>query len=343
MSISGWVPRASLVLLVFLAIGFQPRAATAQAKVRITSDQEDFRKDPNGRVLGTVLRGNEFAVVAEQGDWAQLELDGWIWAASVGGTNRDGYDLVVQADGGENLRVRPQGTIIARLREGFLLTRVGASGSWIHVKRSGWVSKSSIARSGSLNNPARPASAGTNGASDEPLEPTILTAPTALVVHATPDGDTLAIFQPGAQAQALGRTGDWVHVRVDGWVYGPAVLDSAINLEDTGNLSPARLRSDPARYKGALIRWRVQFIGLRHAEPARSDLGDGEPYLLARGPAGDAGFVYLAVPEELMSVAERLEPLSYITVVGRVRTGRSALVGAPVIGLTEIEPQVAPR
>lgn len=341
MSIRGSVSRASSVLLMVLALGLQPKAVMAQARARITTDQEDFRRDPNGRVLGTVLRGNEFTVVAEQGNWAQVELDGWIWAASVGGTNRDGFDLVVQADGGENLRIRPQGTIIARLREGFLLTRVGASGSWIHVKRSGWISKSSIAMTGSLNT-ATSAGAGTNGTGDEALEPAILTAPSALVVHATPDGDTLAIFSPGAQAQALGRTGDWVHVRVDGWVYEPA-LDSVINLDDTGDLSPARLRSDPARYKGALVRWRVQFIGLRHAEPARSDFEDGEPYLLARGPAGDPGFVYLAVPEELMSVAERLEPLSYITVVGRVRTGRSALVGAPVIGLTEIETQVEPR
>jgi hypothetical protein len=126
---------------------------------------------------------------------------------------------------------------------------------------------------------------------------------------------------------------------VDGWIYGPAALDSALNLADSGTLMPAQLRSDPSHYKGALIRWRVQFISLRRAERARTDFEEGEPFIHARGPAGDPGFVYLAVPQALLSVAERLQPLEYVTVVGRVRTGRSALLGSPIIDITDIEVQ----
>ncbi len=87
----------------------------------------------------------------------------------------------------------------------------------------------------------------------------------------------------------------------------------------------------------------MQFISLRRAEPARSDFEEGEPFLLARGPSGEPGFVYLAVPDELLSVAEKLQPLEYVTVVGRVRTGRSALLGSPVIDLTDIEVEAAER
>jgi hypothetical protein len=152
----------------------------------------------------------------------------------------------------------------------------------------------------------------------------------------------VAQFQPGSQAQVLGRTGDWIRVRVDGWIYGPAALDSAIDLTDTGDLTPAQLRAEPGRYRGALVRWRVQFISLRRAERARSDFEEGEPFIQARVP-GDAGFVYLAVPEALLETAQRLEGLEYVTVVGRVRTGRSSLLGSPVIDLTDIEREVPGR
>ena len=78
-------------------------------------------------------------------------------------------------------------------------------------------------------------------------------------------------------------------------------------------------------------------ILLRRAERARSDFQEGEPFIHARGAAGDAGFVYLAVPQELLAVAEGLQPLQYVTVVGRVRIGRSQLLGSPVVDLTDIE------
>ncbi len=43
------------------------------------------------------------------------------------------------------------------------------------------------------------------------------------------------------------------------------------------------------------------------------------------------------MPDELLAAAERLRPLEYVTVVGRVRTGRSSLLGSPVIDLTDVE------
>lgn len=312
----------------------------AQETARVRVAEENFRRDPNGNELATVMRGAELVVVSEVGNWVQVDLGGWIWGPSVAETDRGGFDLRVRADGGENLRFQPQGQIVARLLEGCLLERISTDGNWHQVRRRGWVWKPSLEM-----NAAPAASAGGTDAvpatdaatSPEALEPTVLTAPTSLVVHSTPDGDTIALFHPGAQAQILGRTGDWVRVRVDGWIYGPAALDSALNLADSGDLSPAQLRADPSRYRGALVRWHVQIISLQRAERARTDFEEGEPFLLARGAAGDAGFVYLAVPEALVQRAENLEPLEYVTIVGRVRTGRSAQVGSPVIDLTDIE------
>ncbi len=327
-----------LVSALILALA-PPAELTAQATARVNVSEENFRREPNGAQLATVLQGAEFAVLAEQGPWLEVELQGWIWAPSVTAADRDGFDLRVSAAGGENLRANPQGRIRARLLEGCLLQQIGSEGNWRQVRRRGWLWKTSLEVTGA---PAVAAQASAESPDDAgptvaPVEPTLITAPTPLVVYATPDGDTIALFQTGAQAQVLGRSGDWVRVRVDGWIYGPAALDSALNLADSGTLMPAQLRSDPNHYKGALVRWRVQFISLRRAERARTDFEEGEPFIHARGPAGDPGFVYLAVPQALLAVAERLQPLEYVTVVGRVRTGRSALLGSPIIDLTDIE------
>lgn len=334
-------PVGCLVGLLIL-LPLRAETAWAQATARVRVAQENFRREANGRQLATVLEGAELPVVTQKGNWVEVDLQGWIWARSVASTDRNGFDLRVSADGGENLRAAPQGRVVARLLEGFLLERVTVDGNWVRVRRRGWLWKPSLAISGATG-PATPAPGGdasvtaAESMADAAAAPLILTASASLAVQATPDGDTVAVFQPGAQAQVLGRTGDWIRVRVDGWVYGPAALDSLIDFADTGDLSPARLRADPGRYKGALVRWRVQFISLRRAERARTDFEEGEPFLLARGPAGDAGFVYLAVPEELLAEAEALEPLEFVTVVGRVRTGRSKLLGSPVVDLTDIE------
>jgi hypothetical protein len=316
-----------------------PTELTAQVTARVNVSQENFRREPNGAPLATVLQGTEFSILAEQGPWVEVELQGWIWAPSVTRADRGSFDLRVSANGGENLRANPQGAIRARLLEGCLLQQVGSEGNWRQVRRRGWLWRGSLELMGAPAVAAEPSVTGSAGPapSEVSSEPTLITAPTPLVVYATPDGDTIALFQTGAQAQVLGRSGDWVRVRVDGWIYGPAALDSALNLADSGTLMPAQLRSDPSHYKGALVRWRVQFISLRRAERARTDFEEGEPFIHARGPAGDPGFVYLAVPQALLAVAERLQPLEYVTVVGRVRTGRSALLGSPIIDLTDIE------
>ncbi len=325
------------VLLMLFTLPAEAGLAQATARVRVA--EENFRRDPNGTQLATVMQGAELPVIGQQGGWAQVELVGWIWAPSVAATNRDGFDLSVRAAGGENLRARPNGAILARLLEGCLLERISSSGNWVEVRRRGWLWRASLEISGT---PAAAAGQTPDAGAAGEGPPSLITASSPIVLHATPDGDTIAHFQPGAQAQVLGRTGDWIRIRLDGWVYGPAALDSALDLADTGELTPAQLRADPARYRGALVRWRVQFISLRRAERARSDFAEGEPFIHARGAAGDAGFVYLAVPEELLPIAESLQPLEYVTVVGRVRKGRSQLLGSPVIDLTDIEKEVPP-
>jgi hypothetical protein len=142
----------------------------------------------------------------------------------------------------------------------------------------------------------------------------------------------LAALRPQADLEVLARQGSWARVRVEGWVWVPSTLpaDSAMASED---LSPADVTANPDQYRGRQVLWRLQFVSVERAEPARADFYEGEPFILARASDGGQGFVYVAVPPELLLEAEGLRPLQMIEVVGRVRTGRSALMGVPVLDL----------
>jgi hypothetical protein len=343
-------------LILLLAL---PAGAGAQTGF-VTPERENFRGEPRSVILAEVLRGTGLQVGAARDGFREATLEGWVWSASVAPEQRDGHDLVVTARGGENLRATPNGDIIARLRTGMLLDRVGAEGNWIRVRRSAWIWDASLrvgetgARVAATTrpapaSPAAPAATRTvTGTEEARAAPSRAAEPGArprefatagsrgLVVLTQPAGDTLARIRQGASVEVLAREGDWARVRVDGWTFTaalPAGDTSTAVLRDIGR---DELRRDPERYRGRLVEWTVQFISLQHAERFRTEFLEGEPFILARGPDDDAGFVYLAVPAEQLADVQRLAPLQRIRIVGRVRVARSPLTEAPVLDLLEI-------
>ncbi|MEE9576367.1 MAG: hypothetical protein V3W35_03060, partial [Gemmatimonadota bacterium] len=279
------------------------------------------------------------------GSWSEVVVEGWVWNGSVARTTRDGFDLVVSVAGGENFRDAPStsGAIVARLLQGFLLEKVGESGRWTRARRSGWIASSALrteaadagggtegeagpGAGSSEDAAARDGTSGTAGTDDH-----LIVRGTAARLHVSPDGDTVAVVRPGADLTVLGREGAWARVRLNGWVRVADLLppDSAMGVQ----VSAADLRANPEDFRGRQLRWSVQFVSLERAEAVRTDFYEGEPFILARAPDPTDGFVYLAVPPELLSVANDLQPLELIEVLARVRTGRSAIMGAPVLDL----------
>jgi hypothetical protein len=128
----------------------------------------------------------------------------------------------------------------------------------------------------------------------------------------------------------------WTRVRVEGWVRTTALAATVDTGAVLANLAPEVLLSSPEGFRGRVLEWQVQFIALDRAERIRADFTEGEPFILARPPGDQPGFVYLAVPAELVAQAEALMPLQQMTVLARVRTGRSAQMGAPILDLLEI-------
>lgn len=155
---------------------------------------------------------------------------------------------------------------------------------------------------------------------------------TAPITGATP---TPAIGQlaKGATVELIGRDREWVRVRLEGWVRESdlTVADSTLRP-----LSAADVRSDPAGSQGKLVQWDVEAVSLQTADALRTGLQPGEQYLLALGPGAEKTLVYLAVPETLLPTARNLRPLAQITVMARVRNGRSEPAGVPILDLQSI-------
>ena len=58
--------------------------------------------------------------------------------------------------------------------------------------------------------------------------------------------------------------------------------------------------------------------------------------MLARGPLPEAGFVYIVLDDTQLTEIERLEPLTELVIIGRVRTARSQYLGNPILDLVDL-------
>ena len=306
--------------------------------MRVIAGQETFRRNPDGAPLATVLADARMQAGSRQGRWVEVTLEGWIWSASVAATDRAGHDLVVTAVGGENLRSAPGDRIVARLLRGLLLDRVEDAGRWIRVRRRGWMWGPSLGpvTSAGAGAPAPPPAAERG---EPPASPArvdrLVTGSAPVSLRIAPGGDTVARVSPGTRLAVVERRDRWARVRLEGWV-PTSELATPDSAEVVTDLSAAVLRANPEQFQGVRVRWTVQFIALEQADAIRTDFYEGEPYVLARAPDPAEGFVYLAVPPSLLPDVEAIEALESVDVMARVRTGRSALMGVPVLDLLAI-------
>ena len=335
-----------LPVVVAGALATLPTAASGQSSVRVSSD-ENFRREPNGVILGRLASGTPVRLLERSGNWVQADVEGWMWLASLQASDSE-FDVVVSVAGGENLRDEPSGAIVGRLEEGTLLEELGREPGWVHVRRRGWIWSASLdetaaatatparattapsaatAGPGAPSGPAasRPAGFTTVGGSGAPL----LTAP---------DGDTLALVAPSRDLEVVSREGNWARVRIEGWVWMPP--GSAADAPAAGPpsaLVPEDLTADPIAHVGRVVSWGLQFISLERAEEIRTDFRQGEPFLLSRFGGPEGPFVYVAVPPERLAEVQGLVPLERITVTARVRTGASSFTGTPIVDLLMLE------
>jgi hypothetical protein len=315
-----------------------PRAAAQER--RSIGSATTFHKDPNGVVLASLPAGSAVPVDTTQGQWSGVTLDGWVPASSVTTAQREGFDLVVAPRGGQDLRREPDGAVFARLRYGALLERVSTRGTWVRVRRAGWVVTRAFAADTAARRPAGAAAADTVRTIVRDTTPvtegaervaTVRAAP----IHAAPQGGRLGSLAEGASARVVARAGDWVRVQVDGWMRADDLTESEEDI--LVGISAAELRADPDRFVGQAVEWRVQYIALRTADELRPELPEGQPYLLVRGPLPEAGFVYVLIPRDAVERFREIQPLETLTIRAVVRAPRTRHLPTPVVDLRSFE------
>jgi hypothetical protein len=167
---------------------------------------------------------------------------------------------------------------------------------------------------------------------DSALSPT-----SNVALRAAPDARAVATVAPGATLVPLARDRGWVRVRLEGWVPERDLAPTDTTVR-TG-VSAADLRADPVGSRGKVVRWSVQILATQKADVLRRDLSPDETYLLARGPYEENALLYLVVPPSLLATTKSIPELSQAVITARVRTGRSDLVGVPILDLVTITPK----
>jgi hypothetical protein len=101
-------------------------------------------------------------------------------------------------------------------------------------------------------------------------------------------------------------------------------------------ITGAMLRDNPERYVGQTVQWRLQFLARQQADELRPEMPLGQPYLLARGPLPESGFVYLMVSKPQDAELRGLKPLDEIAVTATVRAARTRYLATPVVELVRL-------
>lgn len=334
------------LLLGLLTLGGATGTAQAQQRVRITA-QTELLKAAEGPILGRLERGTEWAQARADRRVVELTVEGWVFAASLGATTREGFNAIVNDRAGQNLRAdpRPDGRLLGRLKAGALVQRLETRNGWSKVRRQAWVIRSATdapapaaATTTSATTPA-PVQAAPSPARDtspRPLPSTYgdgsrATAPGGAVLRATPGGTTVATLAAGSEVKVITRAGGWSRVRIDAWVPDTALETSA------GGASPgvtaAEVRAEPARWIGQIVDWKLQVVAVQVADALRGDLPEGKPYLLTRGPLPESGFVYVLVTPEQAQHFRDSAPLREVTLRVRIRAPSSKYLPTPVVEL----------
>jgi hypothetical protein len=308
----------------------------AQEVGEISSDTR-LRKEPDGVPLVTLPAGTEVETKAARGDWHEVVVEGWIFSSSTTPTKRDGFDLVVSAADGENLRDSPNGEVVGRVRNGALLRKLETSGGWTHVSRAGWVPRDAVAAQTTVDTPAvaqAPTAPPASSPSSAPPGKPVTDNDRAAVSHetglwATPQGGQYGTLQTGAPISILGRSGEWVRVQTEGWVR-EGDLEEASGGALTG-ITAADVRSDPGRYLGKLVEWRLQLIAVQTADELRTEIPRGQKYLLTRGPLPEPGFVYVTVSESQAAEFRTLPALQELTLRVAIKAAKTKYLTTPVV------------
>ncbi|MES2306806.1 MAG: hypothetical protein V4558_14985 [Gemmatimonadota bacterium] len=319
------------------------KPAGAQANRRVITTDTEFLKEPGG--TGLVRLGRTTPVIAgtTKGTWTEVTVEGWIIGNAMRDDKRDGFDVAVNLAVGSPLRaVMGGGATLGLARAGALFNRVEVKSGWVHVRRTGWVPKSAVGNADKPAPPPPPPPPPPAAAKPDASKPTASkpeAAPTAGTANASgvtvaagtsltaqPNGPPIGSLETPVHAEVLEHRAGWSRVRIESWV-----RDAAIGVASSGGITAADIRAEPDKFVGQTVDWSLQVIAVQKADELRPELPLGQPYVLARGPLPETGFVYLTVSADDAEKFRVLPPLARVQVRATIRAGKTRFLPTPVL------------
>jgi len=280
-----------------------------------------FYKAPARQSLGTLVAGAPVIPGRSSGSAMEVTIEGWMAARSLGPLNRSGFNAAVTRRPSEDLRESPSGTLIARVTTGTGFMKLESKGDWTRVRRTAWVDQKAMP-------------AGAPAAAALPPGTDRIELGRRAPLAGQPAGTVLGSLDSGTAVRLLARAGGWSRVQVEAWV-----PDSVLSVTAPGVLvgvTQAEVRAAPARFVGAVVEWRVQFVAVQKADELRPEIPEGASYLLTRGPLPEPGFVYIIVPADKTAQFEALPALRELVVRGRIRSATTKYLPTPVLELVAV-------
>jgi hypothetical protein len=214
------------------------------------------------------------------------------------------------------------------------------------VSRDGWIPREAIApiESGAISPevsadtplvqgtaaptasspPAPPAAPGR-----PPADPDRVEAARESAVYAAPEAAPFGTVQAGTPTRVLGRSGEWVRVQLEGWMRAGDLQPASGAAVTT--VTAAEVRSDPSRYLGRTVEWRLQLIAVQTADELRTEMSKGQNYLLTRGPLPEPGFVYVTVSDAQAAEFRTAAALQEMTLRVTIKAARSKYLTTPIV------------
>lgn len=302
----------------------------------------DFLKDSTGSVLAHLAAGTPIVRGRAKGNVQEATVEGWVLATALREDARGNGATVGPAEGTPLRAAAGSGATYGTARFGMRFVRLETKSGWVHVRRSGWIGRAAFtaaaapkpaatAKAPPTVAPTQAATTTTPSAAPPSPEPTSGSAtsmlPGGTSISATPTGSAIGIFEVPVKAEVLEHRSGWARVRVEGWVRDGSLGEAP----PPGSITAAEIRSQPDRYIGQTVEWTLEVIAVQKADDLRPELPTGQPYVLARGPLPEAGFVYMVITTDQADNFRGLQPLTKIRVRATVRAGRSKYLPVPVL------------
>jgi hypothetical protein len=80
--------KAALVgtaLVLVFGLGVTAAKKRFDPMLVVEASVENFRDEPNGTKLGTLLQGTQIEQIGEEGQWVRFRIEGWVWGPSLDG------------------------------------------------------------------------------------------------------------------------------------------------------------------------------------------------------------------------------------------------------------------